>query len=110
MWTVQAPHCAMPQPYLVPVIPRTSRMTPEQWRIAIDVDAVVLAVEYQFECHERFLRRWPNVFNTGARAAPKAGGFCGLDTDFRVVDLNRVQTDRRLLRDPLRTADKQIVL
>jgi hypothetical protein len=27
MWTVQAPHCAMPHPYLVPVIPSASRMT-----------------------------------------------------------------------------------
>src|SRR6266536_4837156 len=26
-WTVQAPHCAMPQPYLVPVKPRLSRKT-----------------------------------------------------------------------------------
>src|SRR4030088_613857 len=26
-WTVQAPHCAMPQPYLVPVRPRFSRRT-----------------------------------------------------------------------------------
>src|SRR5262245_26263932 len=26
-WTVQAPHWAMPQPYLVPVIPSTSRNT-----------------------------------------------------------------------------------
>src|SRR5467141_3568143 len=26
-WTVQAPHCAMPQPYLVPVKPRFSRRT-----------------------------------------------------------------------------------
>jgi hypothetical protein len=26
-WTVQAPHWAMPQPYLVPVSPRTSRKT-----------------------------------------------------------------------------------
>ena len=24
-WTVQAPHCAMPQPYFVPVSPTTSR-------------------------------------------------------------------------------------
>src|SRR5947208_9899482 len=27
MCTVQAPHCAMPQPYLVPVIPSESRST-----------------------------------------------------------------------------------
>src|ERR1700710_180473 len=26
-WTVQAPHCAMPQPYLVPVMPMVSRNT-----------------------------------------------------------------------------------
>src|SRR5258708_4753246 len=26
-WTVQAPHSAMPQPYLVPVMPRWSRRT-----------------------------------------------------------------------------------
>src|SRR5438874_7666710 len=26
MWTVQAPHCAMPQPYLVPVRPTCSRI------------------------------------------------------------------------------------
>jgi hypothetical protein len=26
-WTVQAPHCAMPQPYLVPVNPTFSRIT-----------------------------------------------------------------------------------
>src|ERR1700736_6350851 len=26
-WTVQAPHCAMPHPYLVPVRPRFSRKT-----------------------------------------------------------------------------------
>src|ERR1700693_287799 len=26
MWTVQAPHCAMPQPYLVPVRPTHSRI------------------------------------------------------------------------------------
>jgi hypothetical protein len=26
MWTVQAPHCAMPQPYLVPVSPTFSRI------------------------------------------------------------------------------------
>src|SRR6202047_1221615 len=26
-WTVQAPHCAMPHPYLVPVRPRFSRRT-----------------------------------------------------------------------------------
>src|SRR5687768_12274894 len=26
-WTVQAPHCAMPQPNLVPVSPSSSRMT-----------------------------------------------------------------------------------
>src|SRR2546427_622070 len=26
-WTVQAPHCAMPQPYFVPVRPRFSRKT-----------------------------------------------------------------------------------
>src|SRR5262249_46402170 len=26
MWTVQAPHCAMPQPYLVPVRPTCSRL------------------------------------------------------------------------------------
>src|ERR1700681_3927771 len=26
-WTVQAPHCAMPQPYLVPVMPIVSRNT-----------------------------------------------------------------------------------
>src|SRR4029077_19116240 len=26
-WTVQAPHCAMPQPNFVPVIPSSSRMT-----------------------------------------------------------------------------------
>ena len=26
IWTVQAPHCAMPQPYLVPVRPTFSRM------------------------------------------------------------------------------------
>src|SRR4029077_5303992 len=26
-WTVQAPHCAMPHPYLVPVRPRSSRIT-----------------------------------------------------------------------------------
>src|SRR6202049_3182464 len=26
-WTVQAPHCAIPHPYLVPVRPRSSRMT-----------------------------------------------------------------------------------
>src|SRR6202030_75687 len=26
-WTVQAPHCAMPHPYLVPVRPTSSRMT-----------------------------------------------------------------------------------
>jgi hypothetical protein len=27
IWTVQAPHWAMPHPYFVPVIPSTSRMT-----------------------------------------------------------------------------------
>jgi hypothetical protein len=27
MWTVQAPHSAMPQPNFVPVIPRVSRKT-----------------------------------------------------------------------------------
>src|SRR5690606_34624588 len=27
MWTVHAPHCAMPQPYLVPVSPMLSRRT-----------------------------------------------------------------------------------
>jgi len=27
MWTVHAPHCAMPQPYLVPVRPYCSRIT-----------------------------------------------------------------------------------
>src|SRR5262245_56380517 len=27
MWTVHAPHCAMPQPYLVPVSPTCSRIT-----------------------------------------------------------------------------------
>src|SRR3979490_3147541 len=27
MWTEQAPHCATPQPYLVPVRPTCSRMT-----------------------------------------------------------------------------------
>ena len=27
MWTVQAPHCAMPQPYFVPVRPIVSRNT-----------------------------------------------------------------------------------
>src|ERR1700730_3355302 len=27
IWTVQAPHCAMPQPYLVPVMPMVSRNT-----------------------------------------------------------------------------------
>src|SRR6266513_6335347 len=27
MWTVQAPHCATPQPYLVPVRPTCSRIT-----------------------------------------------------------------------------------
>src|ERR1700720_5029882 len=27
IWTVQAPHCAMPQPYLVPVMPIVSRKT-----------------------------------------------------------------------------------
>src|SRR5204862_7061030 len=26
-WTVQAPHCAIPHPYLVPVRPSSSRMT-----------------------------------------------------------------------------------
>ena len=26
IWTVQAPHCAMPQPYLVPVSPTFSRI------------------------------------------------------------------------------------
>src|ERR1700728_739287 len=26
MWTVQAPHCAMPQPYFVPCNPTTSRI------------------------------------------------------------------------------------
>src|SRR6267154_3161619 len=26
-WTVQAPHCAIPHPYLVPVRPRSSRIT-----------------------------------------------------------------------------------
>ena len=27
IWTVQAPHCAMPQPYFVPVRPIASRNT-----------------------------------------------------------------------------------
>ena len=38
--TVQAPHWAMPQPYLVPVRPTCSRRHPQQRRVGIDIDVV----------------------------------------------------------------------
>ena len=38
--TVQAPHCAMPQPNLVPVRPNSSRNTHRQRRLRLDIELV----------------------------------------------------------------------
>ncbi len=45
--TVQAPHCAIPQPYLVPVIPSVSRKTHSSGVSGLDIDAAGLAVDGQ---------------------------------------------------------------
>ena len=45
--TVQAPHAAMPQPYLVPVRPSSSRRTHSSGAFGLDVDGVGAAVHGQ---------------------------------------------------------------
>ena len=47
--TVQAPHCAMPQPYLVPVRPMFAHH-PQQRRVRLDVDIDRLSVDAKL-CH-----------------------------------------------------------
>ena len=47
MCTVQAPHSAMPQPNLVPVMPSVSRRTHEQRGIRGGIDVAGLAVDHQ---------------------------------------------------------------
>ena len=49
MWTVQAPHWAMPQPYLVPVRPIVSRIDPQQRGIGFDVDVVSFSVDGELD-------------------------------------------------------------
>jgi hypothetical protein len=45
--TVQAPHCAMPQPYLVPVRP-TYPQHPQQRSVGLDLDVLLLSVDAEF--------------------------------------------------------------
>ena len=47
MCTVQAPHCATPQPYFVPVRPTCSRDRPQQRRVVVDVYVECLTVDGQ---------------------------------------------------------------
>ena len=44
---MQAPHCAMPQPNLVPVRPSTSRESPKQRRIGRNVNIAGLAIDVE---------------------------------------------------------------
>ena len=47
--TVQAPHWAMPQPYLVPVRPSVSRSTQSSGVSGLDVESVGLAVDGELD-------------------------------------------------------------
>ena len=49
--TVQAPHWAMPQPNLVPVMPRTSRSTHSKRHVAVDIDLMIGAIDFDFNGH-----------------------------------------------------------
>ena len=58
IWTVQAPHCAMPQPYLVPVRPTFSRIAQSSGVSGFDVDVECFAVDREV-CH-RVSPDWSN--------------------------------------------------
>ena len=45
MCTVQAPHCAMPQPYFVPVRPDDVAQGPEERCIGFEIELVLRAVD-----------------------------------------------------------------
>ena len=60
--TVQAPHSAMPQPNFVPVMPSTSRNHPEERCVAVNIDAVCVAIDFNGEGHG-FLPQWRSSAN-----------------------------------------------
>ena len=52
IWTVHAPHSAMPQPNFVPVSPSVSRKTQNSGMSAGSVDRLGLAIQIEFQgCH-----------------------------------------------------------
>ena len=56
IWTVQAPHCAMPQPNLVPVIPSVSRRTHSRGICGLHVHGLGFSVQGKFnDCHPDLL-------------------------------------------------------
>ena len=52
MCTVQAPHSAMPQPNLVPVMPKHVAQHPQQRRVAVDIDIVCRPVDFDGKGHD----------------------------------------------------------
>ena len=65
--TVQAPHWAMPQPYLVPVRPSVSRNTHKQRCAQIDIRLIVLTVDVEGH-HLPSSRRAPKGMICSSRA------------------------------------------
>src|ERR1700743_903092 len=49
--TVQAPHCAMPQPYLVPRQSHIFSDGPEERRVRFDVNVVRLSIDQKTDHH-----------------------------------------------------------
>ena len=50
IWTVQAPHSAMPQPNLVPVMPRAVAQDPQQGHLRDHVHRLRFSVQGKFDC------------------------------------------------------------
>src|ERR1700694_1451541 len=83
MWTVQAPHCAMPQPYLVPVSPTFSRIAQSSGvssstSTVIDLPLIVrFAIAYPLlaQSIERAVGQcWPAIWNSSNQEYASAKG------------------------------------
>src|SRR6185436_11016313 len=70
MWTVQAPHCAMPQPYLVPVRPTCSRSTHSNGVLGSTLTSCVfpLIVKRTMPASSQWIRYAVSYSNSAGRA------------------------------------------